>query len=175
MDSEEIQEITPGRHLKYGWISLMFFLIAPCLYLFLLLNGKYVPFTMILIMWGMLGLFYVTGFILHISYYQNDRYKKISFNDSQVTIIDRTNSYSFRVDEIDSIINHRSGLHNRAPWNEYEFTEFKLRDGKKFIVTCLLLDLGTISEKFPEKILIKKNHFIASLPPTMHISHAGKV
>lgn len=156
--------ITPGRHLRYGWISLMFFLIAPCLYIFLLLSGQHGSFSVLWVVWGVLGLFYMIGFILHFRYYQNDRNKKIMLNGSNVIIMAGAGSYHFSTDEIDSIINHHSGLHNLTPWNEYEFTEFYLRDGRKIIVTCLLLDLNTISEKFPEQILTRQNHFIANLP-----------
>lgn len=78
--------------------------------------------------------------------------------------MDNASSYSFSFGEIDSIVNHHSGMYNRAPWNEYEFSEFMLGDGRTFIVTCLLLDLETIGEKFEGRKLIKKNHFIASLP-----------
>jgi hypothetical protein len=150
--------------MKYIWVSLMFFLIAPVFYLFTLTTGRVMPSQVLMIVWASLGLFYIVGFILHFTYYQNDKNKKITFHNSEVTLDDGIIAYTFNIDEIESITNYHSGLHNRAPWNEYEFTIFKLTDGNEFVVTCLLLDLQTIKEKFPERILILKNRFIAMLP-----------
>lgn len=164
MDNGKIYEMTFRKHLNYIWISLMFFLIAPGIYLYAVIKGQNnASFLLILIIWVVLGLFYIIGFRLHFSFYRNDKNKRIIIDKSNVTITDITDSYSFSIDDIDSITNHHSGLHNRTPWNDYEFSVIRLKNGKEFIITCLLLDLKTIIDKFPSKTLIKKNHFIASL------------
>lgn len=164
MDKEKKYEMTFRKHLNYIWISLMFFLIAPGIYLYSMINGQSnTSFILILIIWIVFGLFYIIGFRLHLSFYRNDKNKRIIIDESNVTINDKTASYSFSIDDIDSITNHHSGLYNRTPWNDYEFSVIRLKNGKEFIITCLLLGLETIIDKFPSKILIKKNHFIASL------------
>jgi hypothetical protein len=164
MDSEEIYKMTFRKHLNYIWISLMFFLIAPGIYLYSLVNGQSNgSFILILIIWIVFGLFYINGFRLHFSYYRYDKNKRIIIYNSNITISDNTDSYSFSNDDIDSITNHHSGLHNRTPWNDYGFSVFRLKNGKEFIITCLLLDWETIIDKFPTKSLIQKSYFIATL------------
>ncbi|MDP3462542.1 MAG: hypothetical protein Q8S18_07120 [Bacteroidales bacterium] len=156
--------MTLMKHLNYIWISLMFFLIAPGIYLYSEIKGQdNASFVLILMIWIVMGLFYSVGFRLHFSYFLNDKRKRIIIDELNVTIKDRADSVSFRIDDIDSITNHHSGLSNRTPWNVYEFSVFKLKNGKEFTITCLLLDLQTIIDTFPNKILTKKNYYIATL------------
>jgi len=90
--------------------------------------------------------------------------KKIYIDDAtNVSIIDDSGSFSFTIDDIENITNHHSGLHNRTPWNDYEFSVFKLKNGAKLVVTCLLLDIDKIEAIFPRDIIIRKNHFISTL------------
>lgn len=150
------------KHLKYIWISLMFFLLAPGFYIYTLIDERGNNFfSFILVLWLALGLFYFIGFRLHFSYYQYEKHKKITIDNEKVTIND---SYSFIIDDIDSITNHQSGIGgNRTPWNDYEFSVIRLKNGKVFIITCLLMNFQTIINVFPNKKIIRKNHFIASL------------
>jgi hypothetical protein len=164
MDNEKIYKMTFRKHLKYIWISLMFFLIAPGILLYSLITGQSSSSLMpIFVIWIVLGLFYIIGFMLHFSYYRCDSTKSVIIDKLKVTISDKNGSYLFNNDEIDSITNHHSGLNNRTPWNDYEFSVFRLKNDREFTITCLLMDLETINEIFPGKPLIKKNHFIASL------------
>ncbi len=164
MNNEKRYKITYMNHLKYIWISLMFFLIVPGICLFSVIKGQdNFSFTLTLLLWIVYGLFYFIGFKMHFSYYTNDKNKNVIIKDFNITIIDKMNTFSFSMDDIDSITNHHSGLNNRTPWNDYEFSVFRLKNGKEFIITCLLLDLETIIDTFPNKIVIKKNHFIATL------------
>lgn len=164
MNDEKQYEITFIKHLKYIWIGLMFFLIAPGFYLFSVVKGHdNSTFMLSLIIWTVLGLFYFIGFKLHLGYFRNDKNKKVVVSELSITIKDKTEIYSFNKDDIVSITNHHSGLNNRTPWNDYEFSVFKFKNGKEFIITCLILDLQTIIDTFPNSLIVKKNHFIATL------------
>ncbi len=165
MNTEKIYKMTFRRHLNYIWMSMMFFLIAPGIYLYSLVKGQDgASLIVFLIIWIILGLLYLTGFILHFNYYRIDKNKKVCVDKfSNITIHDTTGIYSFSENDIDSITNHHSGLNNLTPWNGYEFSVFKLKDGKELIITCLLMDLDTIIDLFSCDIVMKKNHFYASL------------
>jgi len=165
MKTEEIFEMTFWKHLAYIWISMSFFLIAPGTYLFsVIVGGNNGSLLLIAIIWIVAGLFYIVGFKLHLSYYRNDKGRKIVFNEnSNIIIRNISGNYSFRKEDIESITNHQSGLNNQTPWNDYEFSVFKLKNGDEVIITCLLLDFDTIIKRFPDTFLIRKKHFIASL------------
>ncbi len=168
MDIRNMYKMTFLRHLRYIWISLMFFLIIPVIHLYFVITGQAnISFISIFIIWIVLGMFYFVGFKLHYSYYQNDKNKKIIIDTVDVILNSKSDSFSFKIDDIESITNHHSGLRNRTPWNDYEYSVFRLKNGEEVTITCLLMDLEKIIDKFPNKILIKENHFIATLTKKM--------
>lgn len=143
----------------------MFFLIVPIAFLFAIINGGLeLSIFYVLLTWIALGLFYVVGFYLHYTYYQNDKNKKIKIDsDSNIIIQESDKIIEINNKDIETIINYQSGLNNKTPWNNYEFSVFKLKNGQIFIFSCLLLDINTIIDKFQEQRLIRKKYFIASL------------
>lgn len=143
----------------------MFFILIPLISLITIYKGNInLPFQYVFGTWILLGFFYAIGFRLHYTYYQNDKNKIIEF-DIDSNMIIHQNGYSEKINKsyIEEIINYQSGLNNLTPWNNYEFSVFKLKNGKTFIVTCLLLDIDIIIERFQTPKLIKKSYFIASL------------
>jgi hypothetical protein len=151
--------LKPINHLKYSWISLMFLLMVPCVSIF---TGDLDILTFI-ILWAFSGLFYFWGLKLHYTYFKLDRYKSITIDEAlNVTISNNLDINSFCLDELDCIINIHSGLQNRTPWNEYNFSIFKLKNGQKFTITCLILDLEEIEKYFPKEVILKRNVFYTS-------------
>lgn len=114
----------------------------------------------IITIWILLGFLYLPGFILHFKYYKNDKNRFINIKENSTIVISKDNTdYKFKIEDLDSIINYHAGLRNRTPWNDYNFTIFKFRNGQKFIITCLILDLDLIIDYFPSNLIIKNNVF----------------
>jgi hypothetical protein len=165
MDKEKTYKMTVSTHLKYIWISLLFFLITPVICIATCLFGdNNLSLLGSLTIWILLGFLYLPGFILHFNYYKNDKNRFIIIEENSTIIISEDNNdYKFKIQDIDSIINYHSGLSNRTPWNDYNFTVFKFRNGQEFIITCLILDLDLIVDSFPGNLIVKKNVFYSTL------------
>jgi hypothetical protein len=165
MDRNKTFEMTISNHLKYIWISLMFVLMTPIIYICVSIFGhNNLSLLGILIVWILPGFLYLPGFILHFNYYENDKNRFVIIEgNSTIMLTENNNENKFSIQDIDSIINYHSGLSNMAPWNDYNFTIFKFRNGQKFIITCLILDLDLIVDSFPSNLIIKKNVFYSSL------------
>lgn len=130
---------------------------------FFIFTGEFDILTFI-ILWTVSGLFYFWGLKLHYTYYKLNKNKSITIDEAlNVPISNNLDINSFCLNELDCIINIHSGLQNRTPWNEYNFSIFKLKNGQKFIITCLILDLDEIEKLFPKEIIVKKNVFYSSL------------
>lgn len=130
---------------------------------FFIFTGEFDILTFI-ILWTVSGLFYFWGLKLHFTYFKLDRNKSITIDDAlNVSITNNSNINTFSFGELDGIINIHSGLQNKTPWNEYNFSIFKLKNGQKFIITCLILDLDEIEKLFPEEVIVKRNVFYSSL------------
>ncbi len=152
--------LKPINHIKYSWISLMYLLLVPFVFIF---TGEFDILTFI-ILWTVSGLFYFWGLKLHYTYYKLDNNKSITIDEAlNVTISNNLDIISFCLNELDCIINVHSGLQNRTPWNDYNFSIFKLKNGAEYSVTCLILDLNEIEKLFPKEVIVKKNVFYSSL------------
>jgi hypothetical protein len=159
-----IYEMTISKHLKYIWISLMVFLIVPGISLYSMIRGNgNGPFITFFFIWIFLGALYYNGFRLHISYYLNDKYKRVLIDGSNMTIILKTNTFLLGKEDIESITIHHSGLNNRTPWNDYEYSVFKFNNERKFTITCLSINSEQLKAHFPDVEMIHKYHFVASL------------
>jgi hypothetical protein len=165
MNTKKNYRMTILKQLNYIWISLLFFLLAPVIYGYSLIEGfDNSSLIIALIIWIAFGLLYFNGFRLHFSYYQIDKHKRLVIDGLEnISIIDNNGTYSFALDQIVSITNIHSGLNNRTPWNDYNFSIFKLKNGQEMILTCLILDLDDIVDIFPSRLLIKKNYYISTL------------
>lgn len=142
----------------------MFFLIVPGIYLYSMISGwGNGSFITLISVWIFLGIFYYNGFRLHISYYLNDKNKRVLIDGSNMTIILKTNTFLFGKEDIESITIHRSGLNNRTPWNGYEYSVFKFNNERKFTITCLSINSEQLKAYFPDVEMIHKYHFVASL------------
>lgn len=126
-------------------------------------TGEFDILTFI-ILWTFSGLFYFWGLKLHYTYFKLDRYKSITIDEAlNVSISNNLSFNSFSLDEIDCIINIHSGLQNKTPWNDYNFSIFKLKNGAHYPVTCLIIDLDEIEKLFPKEFIVKRNVFYSSL------------
>lgn len=80
-------------------------------------------------------------FILYAKYYSLNKHLTIlyDFEAREVTIknIKLKTETTLTLDDIKYIFYTKSGS-GLMPWNNYSYTEIYLKDGKKFIVTCLL-------------------------------------
>lgn len=160
-----IIEIKPSRHLKYIFVSLLFFLLTPMLMLYILISdGKIDSYSLFIVIWIGLSVFYALGFILHIIYYKNDRKKTLFIENETIRIRNgKKETTEYRRSEIEEIININSRYFGRSPWDEYEYFLFRFKDGGNFVLTCLLVDIETINEIFPEQNIIRKSYFAAFL------------
>jgi hypothetical protein len=168
MDKNRTCNMTISSHLKYIWISLMFFLITPVIFIAVCIVGENSENSLslldVLTIWILFGFLYLPGFILHFNYYKNDKNSFVIIEENSTIKISKDYAdYKFKTQDIDFIINFHAGLSNRTPWNDYNFTVFKFRNGEQFIITCLILDLDLIIDHFPSNLVIKKNIFYPKL------------
>lgn len=153
------------RHLYYIFLSLIFFLIVPGIVIYSVIKGNSdVPYLGMFIYWHIFGIFFIPGFILHSSYYVNDRNKTIKIDEFEnITISNDYEIVTIKKPYIETITNHHSGIHNSTTWNGYNYSVIKLKNGQKYIITCLIIGIDELDKRLSGRILIRKNHFISTL------------
>ena len=156
--------IKPLRHLDLIFISLLFFLIAPSVYVYGVIENGETEFPLILIiLWIGLSVFYGIGFILHIIYYLYDREKEIIIENETITVLRKGEKINeFKINDINRIININSN-HTRGPWQYYEYYLFLLNNGESCTLTCLLLNKKTINKIFNNNLIIEDKYLAAFL------------
>ena len=156
--------IKPLRHLDLIFISLLFFLIAPSVYVYGVIENGETEFPLILIiLWIGLSVFYGIGFILHIIYYLYDREKEIIIENETITVLRKGEKINeFKINDVKQIVNINS-KQTRAPWQYYEYYLFQLNNGENCTLTCLLIDRKTINEIFRNNLIIEDKYLAAFL------------
>jgi hypothetical protein len=166
MKSPKTYRMTLGKQIFCIGGSVLFFLMpyAGALYIVINQHKTFISFFEI----GLAGNFflplYVPGFILYINYYLKDKKREVIIDDDAVTILDTdTPFYKFNKDEIEIIDLHFTRHIQGAVWDALGFSVFKLKNGKNYLVTSLILEYGDVLRNFPKSILKDKNHFVAPL------------
>ena len=110
-------------------------------------------------------LFFIPQLILHINYYTKNKHD-IFFYDpvgQRITINHKGESASFSFSDIQSIDRFKSYplAENRMqwfPWDSYNYSIIRLKNGQEFIVTSLLVPNMDLPIE-PEKIKVKKTFY----------------
>lgn len=94
----------------------------------------------LLITFGVTGLLWIPGILLHLSYYFKDKGKAIRLTEEfiEITTLNTIKKISFK--DINQVITIDNSCIARSPWNDYGFVRLVMKDKSVEIITCLTIE-----------------------------------
>jgi hypothetical protein len=106
------------------------------------------------IIFGIMALIFIPGFLLHYRYYKQDKNKSIRFRPTYFLLNDLDEIHKIYFSDILKIEKHHVLWNGRIPWNNYGYIRIILRGGQLFSFNCLTHDIISSTILFKNKNIL---------------------
>lgn len=139
--------MTFKRNLKLSIFVILIMLIAPVLgfVTYLSQSNQSDLLKLLIITFGVTGILWIPGIILHLSYYFKDKGKEIRMTDECIEITKLNIIKKIRFRDINQVITIDNSCIARSPWNDYGFVRLTMKDKTVEKITCLTVDPFTLT------------------------------
>ena len=141
------------RNLKFSSLLVSIMLIAPILSIaFYFADFKQSAlFKSFLITFIGTGILWIPGIFLHLTYYFKDKGKEIKMTNESIDVITQDGARKIAFSDIDEIVTIDNSCIARSPWPDYGFVRLSMKDKSVEKITCLTVDLLTLTLELTRK------------------------
>ena len=139
---DKVYRMTFKRNFKLSIFVILIMLIAPVLGVvtYLSQSNHSIILKPLLITFGVTGMLWIPGILIHLSYYLKDKGKTLRMTNEciEVTKLNVIKRISFR--DISKVMTIDNSCIARSLWNDYGFVRLVMKDNTVEKITCLTVD-----------------------------------